>query len=641
MKILIVDDHPLNLKLLRAQLEAEGHAVVEARDGLEALAKLDHQTVDAIITDILMPHMDGFRLCHEIRKRARLVGLPIIIYTSIYTSANDEKLSLDMGADKYIAKPASVEGLLAALHEVAAKPRVQPHADAMPEVELLEEYSERLVSKLEEKNSELVDSEAKFRGLVEQSLVGIYIIQDGRFSYVNPKMAEIMGLSEIELMSAPVMDFIYEEDRPLACENIRRCLAGEIESIHYELRMRYREGRVIHIEVHGGRMEHHGQPTILGTLLDITERKQAEAALQLSDFSVRQSSMPTLWVAPDAGIIRVNQAACELLGYTESELLAMSIPDLDPDFTAERWPSHWQELRQLKRMRFETRQRHQDGHIIPIEVDLHWFEFEGREYNHVFIRDLTARKAADEEIGKLHSDLEIRAASLETSVRELDAFSYSVAHDLRAPLRAVDGFSRMMLENQAAQLDGDGLRMLGVIHSEAQRMGVLIDDLLAFSRIGRQQVEPVPIDMHALARNVYDELAAQEPGRKLRLDLQVLPPARGTPKMIRQVWKNLIDNAIKFTKERDTGEIEIGAQEGRDGLPIYYVKDNGAGFDMRFENKLFGVFQRLHSAEEFPGTGVGLALVQRIVKRHGGQIWAEGEVNRGATFYFTLANQLP
>ena len=248
--------------------------------------------------------------------------------------------------------------------------------------------------------------------------------------------------------------------------------------------------------------------------------------------------------------------------------------------------------------------------------------------------DVTALKRAEEEVRRL-------AAELAASNKELETFSYSVSHDLRAPLRSVDGFSRMLAEDYAAKLDDEGRRMLGLVRGEARRMSRLIDDLLVFSRLGRQPLEPVPIDMRALAQEVFDELAALEPGRKLRLDLHPLPPAVGTQAMIRQVWANLIGNAIKFTRGREPGEIEIGTREDGEGGREYYVKDNGAGFDMRFAGKLFGIFQRFHGPEEFPGTGVGLALVQRIVHRHGGTIRAEAEVNRGATFHFTLANPKP
>lgn len=254
---------------------------------------------------------------------------------------------------------------------------------------------------------------------------------------------------------------------------------------------------------------------------------------------------------------------------------------------------------------------------------------------------ITARKEAEEKVRQLNLQLEERVhqrtAQLEAANSELEAFSYSVSHDLRAPLRAVDGFAGILAADHSSRLDQEGLRVLGIIRSEAARMGQLIDDLLAFSRVGRGSMRSVEIDLTSLARTVFEECAAGSPDRKIRLQLNPLLPARGDPSLIRQVLANLLSNAIKYTGSRAEAEIELGSRsEGREN--VYWIKDNGVGFDPRYTQKLFGIFQRLHSDDEFKGTGVGLALVQRIVCRHGGRVWAEGKLNEGAAFYFTLPN---
>ena len=228
-----------------------------------------------------------------------------------------------------------------------------------------------------------------------------------------------------------------------------------------------------------------------------------------------------------------------------------------------------------------------------------------------------------------------QAAELEAANKDLESFSYSVSHDLRAPLRAIDGYSNILRESCGDRLGDEDKRVLGKILESTQRMGVLIEDLLAFSQLGRRPVSPAEIDMDALAREVIDELGSA-PGQQLpNCVLKPLPTGWGDRSLIRQVWLNLLSNAIKFTGAREVPSIELGGVS-EDARNVYYVKDNGAGFDMRYYGKLFGVFQRLHSTREFPGTGVGLAIVQRVVLRHGGRVWAEGKPGEGATFYFAL-----
>ena len=219
---------------------------------------------------------------------------------------------------------------------------------------------------------------------------------------------------------------------------------------------------------------------------------------------------------------------------------------------------------------------------------------------------------------------------------ELRAFSYSVAHDLRAPLRAINGFAQVLEEDCAGQLDPDGRQALDRIRINSTKMAVLIDDLLALSAVTMRPLSKSKVAMSDLVRAAYEELLDTQPGRVIECDIAALPPASGDPSLLRQVWLNLIGNALKFTRGRDVARIEIGGNVAGPDFATYFIRDNGAGFNMQYADKLFGAFQRLHVSEEFEGTGIGLALVQRIVQRHGGTIWAEGEEGRGARFAFTL-----
>ncbi len=236
-------------------------------------------------------------------------------------------------------------------------------------------------------------------------------------------------------------------------------------------------------------------------------------------------------------------------------------------------------------------------------------------------RDLTQRRRDDEALAQAHA--------------ELERFSYSVSHDLRAPLRAISGYAQAVLEDHAAALDSEGHRLLRVIADNAKLGGQLIDGLLSLSRVARGAVATARVDVTALARSVVDELRQLEDGATVEIELHSLPAAIGDPILLRQVFTNLIGNAFKFTRGRPHRRVEIGARPQAHET-AYFVTDNGVGFDMRFANKLFGVFQRLHRADEFEGAGVGLALAQRIVHRHGGRIWADAKLNEGATFWFTL-----
>jgi len=460
---------------------------------------------------------------------------------------------------------------------------------------------------------------------------------EGRFLKMSPSSLNIWGYQPEEMIGRNFSEFLVSEDIEKSQAASSALPNGQVLT-DFENRYRRKDGSVI--EMLWSAWWSDTDNVVFAMARDITERKRSEAALRESEERYRllfEGNPHPIWVfdLETLAFLAVNQAAVLRYGYSREEFLGMTIKDIRPAEDVLALLANVSTADPDESTSGPWRHRKKDGEIIDVEIASHQLVFAGRNAEIVLANDITERKQAEDAINHLNKNLEARGQQLEQANKELEAFSYSVSHDLRAPLRAIDGFSRILLEDYSDKLDEDGNRVLEVVRKNAQNMGQLIDDLLAFSRLGRKAVEPTPIDMTDMAKSVYEELKAFNSAHPAQLRIHDTPSASGDRTLIRQVFVNLLSNATKYSRKKKRPLIEIGGRT-ENGNNIYYVKDNGAGFDMQYANKLFGVFQRLHGPEEFEGTGVGLAIVQRIIHRHGGKVWAEGKVNEGATFYFTL-----
>jgi len=380
---------------------------------------------------------------------------------------------------------------------------------------------------------------------------------------------------------------------------------------------------------------------------EIAERKHVEEELRVSEEKFRlyfQNSPLGKSITGLDGTIKVNRAFCDILGYSKDELEQIKWSQLTHPDDLERSNQAAEALMSGKEesISFEKRYIHKNGQIVWTDVNV----FLQRDHNGLpaffitSINDITQRKQQEEEIRKLNTDLEQRVIErtrqLESINKELEAFSYSVSHDLRAPLRSIDGWSFALYEDYNDTLDEKGKGFIDRVRKESQRMGYLIDDLLQLSRVTRSEMHRIDIDLSSLANTIASRLLETYPDRKIEMLIQPGLVATGDPVMIEVMLTNLFDNACKFTRKQQAAKIEFGQVEPDPEHP-WFVRDNGVGFDMTYAGKLFTAFQRMHKQSEFPGTGIGLATVQRIIHRHGGRIWADAKPLQGATFYFTLS----
>jgi PAS domain S-box-containing protein len=492
-------------------------------------------------------------------------------------------------------------------------------------------------------------AEARFRSLVEQSLVGIYILQDGRFRYVNPGFAEMFGYgSPGEIVDrVPVLDLVAAEDRERVAANVRRPMEGEGTGMRYGFTGLRRDGTSIQVEVHGRTLEHQGRPAVIGVVVDVTERVRAEAALrqresllsrmgrlaQVGGWEFDPATGKGAWTEEVARIHDLEPGAeCNVamgLSFFPGESRAAIEQavkaaveegrpyDLELEFVSARGVHKW--------IRTVGQPVAEDGRVIRVQGAF---------------QDITARKQAELEIRRLNADLEQRVAErtaqLAAANKELESFTYSVSHDLKAPLRGIDGYSRLLQEECQAGLNEECRLFVRNVRQGTEQMSALIEDLLAYSRMERRSLQSREVDLPGLVQALLAERdeAIRRLGAEVRVDL---PPLKVRADMdgLAMVLRNLLENALKFHRPDGAPHVEIGARQEEQAVTLW-VGDDGIGFDMKFHERIFEIFQRLQRAEDYPGTGVGLALVKKAMERMGGRVWAESAPGQGATFYLEI-----
>ena len=466
---------------------------------------------------------------------------------------------------------------------------------------------------------------------------------------LSEETLKIFGLDKSDTTLDEVVALLHPDDAARVQKSLRDAATG-IATHDLEHRMVRPDGSLVFVRATAELFRDvHGAPDrLLGTVIDITDRQHAEQALRLSERSLRDAqriahvgnwdwNITTDALAWSDEIYRIFGRPTRSLPATYAAFLETVHPDdrplvVDGVAAALRRERPYDVEHRIVRPNGEVRVVHEQGEVA--------FANDGRPTRMVgTVLDITAYRQAEQRLAELNAHLEQRVAErtaqLEASNHELEAFSYSVSHDLRAPLRAIDGFSQALLEDWRERLDATAVEYLTRVRQGTERMGALIDDMMRLSKVTRSGMQIEPVDLSALARQVASELAAADPARQVTVEIQPTPLASGDSQLLRAALVNLLGNAWKFTRDQPHAIVEFGATGAGADL-AFYVRDNGAGFDMAYAGKLFGAFQRLHSSHEFEGNGIGLATVQRIIRRHGGRLWAEGEVGRGATFHFTL-----
>ena len=662
-RILIVDDTQENIRILDKALTDRGYEVRGVLNGSMALRVAQSAQPDVILLDILMPDLDGYQVCQALKSRQQTCTIPVI-FISALDDTLDKVKAFTVGGVDYITKPFQIEEVLARIANQLAIQAAQTEIRQL-NAELEERVLQR-TTQLSESNRQLREeikqrqqveealrqSEDRFRRAILFAPFPIIIhAENGEILEINQTWTKLTGYTLADIPTMPDWTEKAYGDQGQTAQlriNQRYQQNGKIDEGVFPITTRTGEKRIWYFSsAHLGRLPDGRQLFILAAI-DITRQKLAEKD--------RNRLIAILEASKDISVLRILKAQAlwnniqtkQLLGLpADADISQRKISDYHPQWA----------LEIIQRQGFplasrdgvwvgETAVLQADGGERPVSqmIIAHKSPAGNVEHFSTIMRDISSLKSAEAEIRQLNADLEARVrrrtAQLEATNQELETFSYSVSHDLRAPLRHIQGFVSALRRH----LDlGDNIEdqkpahYLKLIEESGHRMAQLIDGLLKLSRIGRQELILQSIDLQPLVQAVMDVVMSDNHDRTIEFQVGALPVVRGDAALLQQVFTNLIINAVKFSRDRTSPKIEIGALPNN----TLFVKDNGVGFSMDYADQLFGAFQRLHSQHQFEGTGIGLSIVQRIINRHGGEIWAESQPNQGAAFYFTLNNIYP
>jgi len=494
----------------------------------------------------------------------------------------------------------------------------------------------------------LRESEAKYRGVVERASDGIVIARGQHLCFANAAFAAMSGYTLEELDGISFLTMVLPEQRTEVADRVRRRLAGEDVPSTYEIDLVRKSGETFSVEVQADAITYLGEPADLVVMRDITERRETEIALRRMK-AMRDGAEAVAHVGSWRWELASQRSTWSpgmypLFDVEPGEFDGHSMPILESRVHPEDLPALLATTADVvesgEPVLVEYRVVHRDGseHVLLGEGSAERDEAGTTTAITGYYQDVTEQRREETEIRRLNAELEERVVSRtmqrDALNRELEALAYSASHDLRAPLRAIDGFAAMIAEDAAGRLSGEDLEYLQRMRGAAQRMAQLVDDLLGLSRLSRQDLIRAPVDISALCLEVADELRTEHPDRQVEVCVEPGMSANADGALVRVILYQLLDNAWKFTGKHAMALIEVGTSDADE--PAFFVRDDGAGFDPRYAEHLFGAFQRMHTPEEFEGDGIGLATVQRLVVRHGGLVRAEAEIEKGCTFYFTL-----